>query len=297
MSQGMMLRTREHRPYLHPLPGVRWAFERIVMTMSRDMRDRLGPVLSEVRGAMLRAGLSVPNDRDGINEDIYEALGAYHDTIDLRYICERMRSIDPGVDAYVEMTGGGCATIYAGPKGWQDNPAFEYPVLMAGPGTISNETASRLEFGWEPGGEDGSASSTYLEAYDANASEETLAVLFVAKVREWDASPRCEACGIKRTFTDHTSSWCDVCREISSYGPVLVADDHSGIVATYKTMREFFGDDVRPESYGLIVDALKKRGWTDPQPQGGGCHAAFARVDLANDVLFKLFDAFAKGVR
>ena len=106
-------------------------------------------------------------------------------TRNMTLICEHMRKLgDP--TAYVEYTGGGTATIYAGPKfiNPEDDPGYgERYTLIAGPGWFEGEIGkvSLEEFYYGPD-DDGFAEPNKVTAEDGD--ELAIAHLFMRFIKQ-----------------------------------------------------------------------------------------------------------------
>ena len=79
--------------------------------------------------------------------------------LDFDRIAELLRD-EHGLDAYVEQTGGGCATLYVGPYTVNaDDPQITWPAISAGPGWFTGPDwtgakVSTSEFFCGPGNPD-----------------------------------------------------------------------------------------------------------------------------------------------
>jgi hypothetical protein len=101
--------------------------------------------------------------------------------IDLDKVVALLRQ--DGVDAYVEMTGGGIATIFAGPtRPMPEDPEFREYAACAGPGSYSDHSASLYDF--VVGVENGEGEGEYVEPLTLGVvDEEGVARLIAAQAR------------------------------------------------------------------------------------------------------------------
>lgn len=96
-----------------------------------------------------------------------------------------------GVDAYVEHTGGGCATIYAGGKHtvtWSDGQVDERHDVAAGPGTYGSNTATTAEFFVGPNDDEGGEHADITDERDirtATDAERRVAAMIIGAVTRY----------------------------------------------------------------------------------------------------------------
>lgn len=137
--------------------------------------------------------------------------------IDLREIAERLESVH-GIPAYVEQTGGGCATVYAGPF----PRSAEYPPMMIGPGVFDwsggpcYADTEDLSYGFGEYGEDGD----YLnEGATVAEIAETCAAAYLERAHPRRLYPD-ETC--TGSFVPHTAATGEPSRRCSSCGFVWI---------------------------------------------------------------------------